>query len=324
MGRSEGSFDSRVIAILASLLFNFVLADGAAADNLDTPTVVDMAYGSDSERQTLDFWKPNSDKPTPVVLMIHGGGWIRGDKSVYNAETIRPYLEHGVAVVRLNYRFISQAMEQHVDPPVKACLLDAARALQAVRSKAKEWNIDPERVGATGGSAGACTSLWLALHDDLADPKSNDPVARKSTRLKCAAVDVAQTSLDPKKLREWMANAEYAGHAFGFMAEGRSRKDEFELLLANREKLLPLVNEYSPIEWVSQDDPPIFMDYVREPEPAEFGTAQRDPTHSPINGLMLAEKLKEVGVEAVVSYKGKEDQSYGSISAFLIEKLGAK
>ena len=101
------------------------------------------------------------------------------------------------------------------------------------------------------------------------------------------------------------------------------QKDEFELLLANREKLLPLINKYSPIEWVSQDDPPIFMDYVREPEPAEFG-AERDPTHSPINGLMLAEKLKEAGVEAVVSYKGKEDKSYGSISAFLIEKLGAK
>jgi len=65
---------------------------------------------------------------------------------------------------------------------------DAARALQFVRSKAAEWNIDKTRIGATGGSAGACSSLWLAFHDDLADPKSSDPVARESTRLLCAAV----------------------------------------------------------------------------------------------------------------------------------------
>lgn len=296
----------------------------ARADNYDKPTVADMAYGSDSERQKLDFWKPESDKPTPVVLMIHGGGWIRGDKSGYGADAVRPYLEHGIAIASVNYRFIPQAMEQRVDPPVKACLHDAARALQTVRSKAKEWNIDPNRVGSTGGSAGACTSLWLALHDDLADPNSDDPIARQSTRLTCAAVDVAQTSLDPKQLREWMSNAEYAGHAFGFFAEGRSRKEEFELLLANREKLLPQIKEYSPIEWVSKDDPPIYMDYVREPEPAPIGAAQRDPTHSPINGMKLAEELKDVGVEAVVSYKGNEDKTYGSIGAFLIKKLDAK
>ena len=94
----------------------------------------------------------------------------------------------GISVAAINYRFILQAMEHKVEPPVKGCLHDAARALQTLRSKAKEWNLDPKRVGATGGSAGACTSLWLALHDDLADPKSSDPIARQSSRLTCAAV----------------------------------------------------------------------------------------------------------------------------------------
>src|SRR5690349_4796909 len=127
--------------LVAAVLTIWILDDAgmAAAQNQETPTIADLAYGQESERQKLDFWKPQSDKPTPVVLMIHGGGWIRGDKSGYNANSIRPYLEHGVAVVRLNYRFIPQAMEQKVDPPVKACLYDAARALQTVRSKAAEW-----------------------------------------------------------------------------------------------------------------------------------------------------------------------------------------
>src|SRR5262245_45151216 len=204
-----------------------------------TPTATDFAYGQDSERQKLDFWRAKSDKPTPVVLLIHGGGWVNGDKTSYGTGAIQPYLDAGISVAAINYRFIAQAMEQKVEPPVKACLHDAARALQTIRSRASEWNIDPRRVGATGGSAGACTSLWLALHDDLADPKSDDPIARQSSRLTCAAVVGAQTSLDPKELREWMPNAIYGGHAFGFTAAGRSRAQEFDLLIENREKVLP-------------------------------------------------------------------------------------
>ena len=50
----------------------------------------------------------------------------------------------------------------------------------------------------------------------MADPKSADPVARESTRLWCAGVVMAQTSLDPAQLREWIPNATYGGHAFGF------------------------------------------------------------------------------------------------------------
>src|SRR5205085_1746747 len=181
--------------------------------------------------------------------------------------------------------------------PVKACLHDAARALQMLRSKAQEWNLDPPRVGATGGSAGACTSLYLALHDDLADPKSSDPVARQSSRLTCAAVSGAQTSLDPKELREWMPNAIYGGHAFGFAAAGRTRPQEFELLIANREKVLPWIKEYSPIELVSSDDPPIYLDYPNQKTPPVVGQEGPDPTHSAIYGLKLEEKLKSAGVE---------------------------
>ena len=83
-----------------------------------------------------------------------------------------------------------------------AQFLDSARAIQFIRSKAKEWNLDPTRIAATGGSAGAGISLWLGFHDDLADPKSEDPVLRQSTRLTCMAVYNGQTSYDPRFIRE--------------------------------------------------------------------------------------------------------------------------
>src|SRR4051794_39182435 len=73
------------------------------------PTVVNFAYGKDSERQKLDFWQSKSDHPTPVVVMIHGGGWIRGDKSAYGYNAAQPYLDAGISVARINYRYIATA-----------------------------------------------------------------------------------------------------------------------------------------------------------------------------------------------------------------------
>jgi acetyl esterase/lipase len=314
-----------LLAALLVFLPSQALAQRKAKEPPDrpTPTEADFVYGKDSERQKFDFWKASSDRPTPLVLLIHGGGWRGGDKSGYGTSAIEPFLKSGISVASINYRFIDQAMEQHVEPPVKACLHDAARALQTLRSKAKEWNLDVKRVGATGGSAGACTSLWLALHDDLADPKSSDPIARESTRLTCAAVNGAQTSLDPKELREWIPNAVYGGHAFGFAGKGRERGQEFELLIANREKVLPWIKEYSPIELVSKDDPAIYMDYPNQKKPPKIGQEEADPTHSAMYGVQLAERLKAAGIEAIVSYPDNKDAKYGSINQFLIEKLRA-
>ena len=145
-------------------------------------------------------------------------------------------------------------------------LPDSVRAIQTSRAKAAEWNIDQTRIAATGRSAGAFTSLWIALHDDLADPESNDPIARESSRVSCAALDVPQTSLDPKQLREWTPNSRYGGHAFGITDiskphDRKGRDSRFQDFYDAREKLLPWIKEYSPIEWVSSDDPAIYLFY---------------------------------------------------------------
>lgn len=286
-----------------------------------TPTIANFAYGNDSTRQRFDFWKAESSSPTPVVLLIHGGGWKNGDKTGYGNTPIQKYLREGISVAAINYRFINQAMEQGVEPPVRAPLMDAVRALQTIRAHAQEWNIDPERIGATGSSAGACTSLWMALHDDLADPNSSDPIARQSSRLACAAVVGAQTSLDPKQLREWISNSVYGGHAFGFAAEGRSREQEFELLLENREQVLPWIREYSPIELVSKDDPPIFLEYPKQNTKPVLGGKEPDPTHSAIYGIQLQKACQQVRVKCDLTFPGNEDSQFSNSQEFLINQL---
>lgn len=112
------------------------------------PTVADIHYG-DHPRQVIDFWQAKSDKPTPLVLMIHGGGWVNGSKDGYRGAA-PGYLKEGISVAAINYRMVPEATKEGIDPPVKWPLSDAARALQFIRSKAKEWNIDKERIGATG------------------------------------------------------------------------------------------------------------------------------------------------------------------------------
>lgn len=277
-----------------------------------TPTAAKVAYGT-HERQVLDFWQATSDTPTPVVFYIHGGGWQGGDKSGLSGVVIKQYLDAGISVVAINYRYVKQAVEMKIDPPVKAPLEDAARALQFVRSKAREWNLDKKRIGATGGSAGGCSSLWLAFHDDMANPRSDDPIARESTRLYCAAVNGAQTSLDPKELREWMPNYGYGGHAFGFA--------KFQEFHEGRDKVIRWLKRYSPIEHVSSDDPPIFMDYPSQKVPPVVGEKQTDPTHSAVLGLKLMERLKAARVEAILIYPGVTHPEYKNITAFLIARL---
>ena len=160
------------------------------------PTHGNVPYG-DHPRQVLDFYKAETEEPAPLVVFIHGGGWVNGDKYGIGAAFVKAFLDEGISVAAVNYRFVTQAQEAGIKPPVKWPLEDAARAIQFLRSKAGEWNIDPERVGATGGSAGACSSLWLALHDDMAKPDSPDPIARQSTRLTCAAVNGARRRSTP-------------------------------------------------------------------------------------------------------------------------------
>lgn len=281
------------------------------------PTLVNVPYGQ-HERQVLDFYQAKSDKPTPLLFFIHGGGWVTGDKK--SPASLKECLGAGISVVSINYRYSWQAQMAGVKPPVAGPLHDAARALQFVRSKAAEWNIDKKRIGASGGSAGACSSLWLAFHDDMADPQSADPVSRESTRLHCAAVLVAQTSLDPLELKEWTPNSRYGGHAFGFMDPEnlKTRDTRFAEFLEHRQELLPWIKEYSPIGLVTSDDPPVYLLYNTPPA---IGQEEKDPTHTANYGVKLQEKCETVKVRCELVYPGAPDVRHAGIAAYLIEEL---
>ncbi len=274
------------------------------------PTLANVHYGPD-ERQVLDFWKAPSDKPTPVAFYIHGGAWLNSDKSAIGTDLpVDRLLAAGISVVSTNYRYIKQTiltdktvpvpvitpeMVASQAPPCAIPLRDAMRALQFVRSKAAEWNVDKTRISLSGGSAGGCSSLWLAFHQDMADPASADPVARESTRPWCVAVSEPQTTLDPKQAREWTPNSTYGGHAFGFAWDPHDKFSEINACLKGRDIVMPWIKEYSPYELVTADAPPIYL-YNPHDAPGK-GEDRADPNHTANYGAILVEKTKRLGVE---------------------------
>lgn len=233
---------------------------------------------------------------------------MNGDKA--KPDFTEKWLESGVSVVSINYRLLPDAWAEKIDPPVKVCLDDSARALQFVRSKAKEWNIDKSRIAGCGGSAGGFNVLWLAFHDDLAQPKSADPIARESTRLACVLAFVPQTSLDPVQMRQWISNNDYGHHAFGLPS--------YQAFIDKRDKLKPYIAEFSPYELATPDDPPVYLYYD---SPVVMGQAWKDPPHSANFGAGLAEKLKKIGVECEFNYQGGPPVKHPDLFSFVLDKF---
>jgi acetyl esterase/lipase len=278
---------------------------------LQPPTHANVKYGP-HERNVLDFWQAASKQPTPVLVSIHGGGFVAGNKSV-QPQLLKDCLDSGISVAAINYRYSTQAI-------APAPFEDGARAVQFLRSKAKDWHIDPKRFAATGGSAGAGISLWLGFHKDMADPKSADPVRRESTRLSCMVVFEGQTSYDPRFIRKLFPGKDiYKIGALRQLFDADLNK--LDELPAEKYKLF---EEVSPINHATKDAPPVLLWYSN-PIDAEI-TNQGIGIHHPLFGKMLKEKMDSLNVPCEVNAAGKRlgGGTPTKTIDFLKEHLGVK
>ena len=288
----------------------FVLAvtgqDAKPSDSVK-PAIADGKYGK-FERNVFDLWKPDSKKPTPLLIYIHGGGFVNGSKEKLSVNMLNLLLKRGFAVMAINYRLLPDAYLPEI-------YLDCARAIQFARYKAKEWNIDKTKVAAMGSSAGALTALWIGFHDDLADPNNSDPVLRESSRLKAIGVFSAQTTLDPKILKTRVGEAvlkhKFAkGGLFGIKI-----KD------SNDPAVKKLFLDASPTTYLTKDDPPVWAMYSVEDKPLKPDSSTSDAIHHPNFGKVLKEQMDQLGIECKLRHKSDGQNVNADMVDFILKYL---
>jgi acetyl esterase len=273
------------------------------------PDLSNIHYGP-HERNVLDLWKAKSEKPAPLVVFIHGGGFSQGSKEGLSPALLRGCLEAGISVMAVNYR-----LSPEFNFP--AHFMDCARAIQFARWKAADWNIDPKRVAATGGSAGAGTSLWIGFHNEMGDPKAEDPVLRQSTRLTCMAVMGAQSTYDPRVIREWVGGRAHEHPALqGFYG---LKSEELDSPRAHK-----LYEAAAPIQYLTRDDPPViaFYNEPKGPLPADARAGQG--IHHINFGLKLKERMDALQIECVVRHLDDGAQPDRESIGFFIRHFGLK
>ena len=256
------------------------------------PDIGNIRYGP-HERNVLDLWKAKAnarpDVATPVVIFFHGGGFRSGDKSNVPAALLARCLKAGISVASANYRLSHMAA-------FPAPMLDGARAIQYLRSNAKELGIDPARIAAAGSSAGAGIALWVAFHDDLADPDSTDPVARQSSRLSCVGVDGAQTSYDPRFIKALIGGRAHEHPALPLFYGLTADAD------VNSPRVHKLYEQASPINHVSSGDPPVILFYAEPKGPLPADAKPGQGIHHPRFGEALKAQLDPLKIECMLRH----------------------
>ncbi len=214
-------------------------------------------------------------------------------------------MDAGIHHASVEYRLLKHA-------PFPASHDDAVRALQFIRSKANEWGIDKSKVAAYGGSAGAQLVAYLAWGDDFANPKSEDPVARESTRLVAVAPLAGQSNMD---LNWWVDHIPGCKRAFHPGSDSAIDRSGVEARA--------LVKELSIITHISPDDPPTYMNYGMNPNdsiPEDHKRARGWSIHHINFGLVMEERLQSAGVDVYLNYP-KANLPFESDVEFLMHHL---
>ena len=146
-----------LVALAATLLTacsKFEALQEKGLNNSKQQTLWEIKYGSHT-RNTLNIALPaNRSEQTPVVIFIHGGAWMFGDKSVHIAE-MEKFAKAGVACAAINYRFASDVTGVHHP----ALPNDVRAAVDFIASKAPSWGVAANRFGLVGQSAGGHLAL---------------------------------------------------------------------------------------------------------------------------------------------------------------------
>ncbi len=231
---------------------------------------LDVPYAdTDNPRQRLDLFlpkNPKSDKPLPVVAFIHGGAWLGGDKQAGQG-LIAPLVNSGeYAGVSIGYRLSPEAIWP-------AQIHDCKAAIRWLRANAKKYNLDPDRIGVTGTSAGGHLVAMLGTSGDVASLEGTlGPHLSVSSRVACVVDQFGPTDLLTMRGDHNNPNSPEAKLIGGAVQENKEA-----------------ARNASPITYVSKDDPPFMLIHGTNDPVVPFSQSEE-----------LRDALKKADVEAVL------------------------
>ncbi len=148
----------------------------AVALNVEYTRKADVIYAHHwGAAFTMDVFTPKEKANGRGVITVVSGGWISAREAI-NPSSIRPLLNRGYTV----FAVVHGSQPKFVMPEILECMYAAVRF---IRANAKEYGVDPDRLGVTGGSAGGHLALMLATSGQPARPDAKDPVARQSSKV---------------------------------------------------------------------------------------------------------------------------------------------
>ena len=258
---------------------------------------------TDPNRQAFHLFLPDVNGNYPLVIYIHGGGFVAGNRNdiLNNATELQYYLENGIAYASIGYRLLQFGETEGV---IK-CLNDVKRGLQFIRNYATDLHIDANKIVLKGNSAGAGIALWLGTHPDMADLISNDPIETKSTRVCAVYLLGCQASYDGIRWETDVFN-NWDGMGSSLTIQGLVNLVSFPYLSAvyggigsvndlfTEPNLIALRTELDMIGWMSSDDAPIYnYNNSNAVEPSD------DVLHHPRHAIVIDDYANAAGIAEV-------------------------
>lgn len=232
-----------LLAVIAAVCLPVVLLVRASTQKPEPSTVHSNLFYVDNSHnpfQQLDLYVPEGAGPFPVVVWIHGGAWVAGDKN--HPRALPLLVSQGFAVASINYR-----LAQHEPHPAQ--INDCKNAVRWLRKHADRYRLDPNKIGAWGHSAGGHLTALLGTTGDI------------------AAVDEGNEPKDPKRETAVQAACDWAGPTnFASIAAQQGPDAELDfndphgplaVLMTGKSKAAR--NGASPVNRLSADDAPMLI-----------------------------------------------------------------
>ncbi len=247
-------FSTVTALILLQCLCFLPPSTSSAADAVPFERTMDVVYARrDGVALTMDVFQPQAPNGAAVIQVI-SGGFLSAHEQIQPA-LFQPLLNRGYTV----FAVVPGSRPLYQVPDIRENL---NRAVRFIRYNAKDYGIDPDRIGITGSSAGGNLSLLVATAGDHRNPNAGDPVDRESSRVQAAAVFFPLTDF-----LNWSRPGEehigINGHPTAFRAAFDYREMVPETGLMERitdpDRLREITRSISPLYSVSADDPPMLL-----------------------------------------------------------------